>query len=67
METVELSRKRICYLVDLVHRDEAKPVHRIRENYANIFYCPSCRSIIAVSDKFCSRCGQRVDVNTIAL
>lgn len=66
METVELSRKRICYLVDLVHRDEAKPVRRIRKNYENIFYCPSCKYIVAKTDHFCSKCGQRIDVNTIA-
>lgn len=63
METVLLSRQRICYLVNLVHRDQAMPV-RQKEDY---YTCTACGGTVSMQHKFCSHCGQRVDTGVIAL
>lgn len=73
METVKLSRARICYLVELIRRDEEKPIIKDDSVFGDpaLDRCPKCKGILAYSGvegtHFCPYCGQRVDVNTYQL
>lgn len=49
----------------LIERDTAKPMIGLEEE--TLAKCPSCGRYISKSDKFCGKCGQRIDNETYAL
>ena len=51
----------------LLERDEPKPAKVEKTGSGSIYYCPSCEKMIFSTDKFCSKCGQRIDEENTAI
>lgn len=62
---VRLSLEEVNHINELIERDTAKAV-KADDKY-DLCYCPICNNIPLSSSKFCSRCGQRLDMENKAL
>ena len=62
---IRLSLEEVNTINDLIKRDTAKAV--VDDDKYNICYCPSCNHVPLKGDLFCSRCGQRLDMENKAL
>ena len=54
------------HINDLIERDRAKPVV-LKGEERDWLHCPICDSMLGEYYNFCSKCGQRLDQENIAL
>lgn len=68
---VRLSLEDVNTINDLIRRDTAKPVRKSEWEYKGKKYinlhCPSCDAVVSEGVVFCRTCGQRLDMENIAL
>lgn len=68
---VELTIEEVTYLNALIERDKEKAVVRkdweIDDSTYTDYKCPVCNTNTRSGDNFCSKCGQRIDRDNIAL
>ena len=61
--TTEMTVAEAARINVLLERDE--PKQAVKKD--NSLYCPVCGGYVGKSDRFCDKCGQRLDQENIAL
>ena len=68
---ITMSVAEVTHINGLIARDTAMPIRKSVWEYDGKKYtdfkCPKCDSIVRATDGFCHVCGQRLDVENIAL
>ena len=69
MVDIKLSIEEINHINELIVRDEALPVIPDKKEPEKWCRCPKCKELMArtIDRKFCTHCGQRLDVENDAL
>ena len=69
MVDLKMSIEEINYINELIVRDEALPVIPDKNEPNKWGRCPKCKGLTArtIDKKFCTHCGQRLDVENDAL
>ena len=62
---VRMTLEEANHINALLDRDKAKAI--VRDDKYDLTYCPSCNGVVFGDNTFCSKCGQRLDTENIAL
>lgn len=62
---IRLTLDEVNHINALLERDTAKAI--VEDDKYNICYCPACKHVLLNGDVFCSRCGQRLDIENKSL